>query len=436
MVNYLFTKTPLLFLTQSLWRDEAFSYLLAKNGLTQIIRLTANDFNPPLYYFILHFWIKLLGRSEIALRSLSFLFYWATVYVVYLFLTKIIKLKSKKSLPYILLVTINPVLLYYAFEARMYTQLAFFVTLSYYSYWLKKNRLYFISTLASLFTHYFAIAVVFSQLFTSLWGKKHSKKGPILCLVLFVPWMIYVFSLHILVKEPFWIINSKPTFYNILIIILNFPATIYLGHIRDSLFLNYLKANTFFSLLLYLSLIFTYLKTALKRDREMFFYLFFWAIVIPAVVGIFSIWKPLYLSRYLIFSSVGFLILLIFGLEKIKPLSRYLAIAVIFIFTVRYDFAQTKYLQKTNMAKSIKEIKAISGKKDLIYVTDVLDFFVAQYYFDENRVLIYENQYEQIPNFVGKVLIPKEKITSLLPTYPVRAFMIKDNGSYTIQAVY
>ncbi|PIW73452.1 hypothetical protein CO005_01355, partial [Candidatus Roizmanbacteria bacterium CG_4_8_14_3_um_filter_34_9] len=68
MLNFLFTKTPLFFLTQPFWRDEAFSYFMAKKNIFEMLLLTAKDFNPPLYYFILHFWMNIFGSSEIALR--------------------------------------------------------------------------------------------------------------------------------------------------------------------------------------------------------------------------------------------------------------------------------------------------------------------------------------------------------------------------------
>jgi uncharacterized membrane protein len=75
MLDYLFTKTPLIFLTQNLWRDEAFSYLLAKEPISKMLPLTAGDFSPPLYYIVLHYWMSIFGTSEVALRSLSTLFF-------------------------------------------------------------------------------------------------------------------------------------------------------------------------------------------------------------------------------------------------------------------------------------------------------------------------------------------------------------------------
>ena len=110
MFNFLFTKTPLMFLVQSFWRDEAFSYLLAKRSLLDIVTLTVKDFSPPLYYFFLHFWINVFGKSEVALRSLSMVFYWATFYVVFLILTEVFKMKLKKAVLYLLFFLLNPLL--------------------------------------------------------------------------------------------------------------------------------------------------------------------------------------------------------------------------------------------------------------------------------------------------------------------------------------
>ena len=56
---------------QSLWYDEGFSVWLSEKSLSEIVALTAADIQPPLYYLLLHGWIKLVGKSEFALRFLS-----------------------------------------------------------------------------------------------------------------------------------------------------------------------------------------------------------------------------------------------------------------------------------------------------------------------------------------------------------------------------
>src|SRR5215213_2341166 len=56
---------------QSLWGDEGSSISLASRSLAQIVRDTANDAHPPLYFWVLHFWIRMFGTSVFAVRSLS-----------------------------------------------------------------------------------------------------------------------------------------------------------------------------------------------------------------------------------------------------------------------------------------------------------------------------------------------------------------------------
>ncbi len=69
--------------TQSIWFDEAFSVWVAKAGVLQIIQTTAKDTHPPLYYFILHYWMAIFGDSELAVRGLSAFFGILAIPMVY-----------------------------------------------------------------------------------------------------------------------------------------------------------------------------------------------------------------------------------------------------------------------------------------------------------------------------------------------------------------
>ena len=202
MLNYLFTKTPLIFLVQSFWRDEGFTYLLAKKSIIQILISTAHDFSPPFYYLILHFWINIFGSSEISIRSLSLIFYWAALYIVFLFLKNIFKFSLKKSCFYLLIFIFNPLLTYYAFEGRMYSMFLFFAVLSFYSLYKKNSKLYFFSSILGLYTHYFMILVLVSQYLFS----KFKQLNIILC---FIPWMIYILFSKGIGPQSFWIEGSN-----------------------------------------------------------------------------------------------------------------------------------------------------------------------------------------------------------------------------------
>jgi mannosyltransferase len=101
----------------SLWFDEAFSWLAATRPLGDILTQRLEPFLPALYHLLLHGWLW-LGQSEAALRSLSVLFGVATVAVMYaagrcLF-------DSRTGLAAALLTAALPFQIYYSQEARPY----------------------------------------------------------------------------------------------------------------------------------------------------------------------------------------------------------------------------------------------------------------------------------------------------------------------------
>lgn len=428
MINFLFTRTPLLFFTQSLWRDEAFSYLLAKKGLLDIILLTARDFNPPLYYSILHFWIKIFGSSEIALRSLSLIFYWATLYVLFLFLTHIMRKAIKKSVFYFIFFAVNPMLVYYAFEVRMYTLLAFLGALSFYAFYQKNYKLYLISTALALYTNYFAVFIPLTQFF--LVGNKNltkeQKTNFIYLVFSFLPWIIFiVFNKPASDFSSFWLSKTN------LKTLIEVPAIIYTGYEKSHAFYNKYVIWLSLTFILFISLAFI----SDKKNTKLLTYLLWWSLFAPIFTALISLIKPIFLSRYLIFTTPGFLLLLVYILEKRSIFIRSLIIVLLFFVTLNYLKLEIKYWRKSDYRKVFSEIKSVAGN-NFVYVTSELDYFIAQYYFDENKTYIYGKTYEELPMYVGKVLISKEKVVNTLPNYPKRAFVVRPDLSYDIEAIY
>ena len=54
-----------------LWLDEALTVNIARLPLSQIPHALRQDGSPPVYYFLLHFWMRLFGTGNEAVRSLS-----------------------------------------------------------------------------------------------------------------------------------------------------------------------------------------------------------------------------------------------------------------------------------------------------------------------------------------------------------------------------
>ena len=183
-------------LNQSLWLDEAVQAITAKGSFTYIFLEIVGDFHPPLYHFLMHYWVLIFGSSEIALRMPSVLFGVGTVGIVYLITKKITDSKICSIIAALFLAT-APFHIYYSQEARMYSMGTFFMAVSFYYFLriLKDDKgalkvIFFIATLAALYTDYYAWLGILAQVIYLLIKKKF-KFGIwyLLFVICYSPWL-------------------------------------------------------------------------------------------------------------------------------------------------------------------------------------------------------------------------------------------------------
>jgi uncharacterized membrane protein len=106
-------------LRQSVWFDEAYSIMLAKQSWSHLIYLTSIDTHPPLYYLLLKVWAVVFGWGELALRSLSILAAGGAVVFAGLLVRRMFGVRV--ALIALAFVVFAPFLLRYGFEIRMYS---------------------------------------------------------------------------------------------------------------------------------------------------------------------------------------------------------------------------------------------------------------------------------------------------------------------------
>ncbi|MFQ6014801.1 MAG: glycosyltransferase family 39 protein [Anaerolineae bacterium] len=108
---------------QSLWYDETVSLLLAQKDVVSLTSHTAGDIHPPFYYYLLHFWIGLVGKTEFAAAFLSLAFGILLIPLV----QRVGKAFFNSTVGLIAagLVAVSPYNLWYSQEVRMYTLGAF-----------------------------------------------------------------------------------------------------------------------------------------------------------------------------------------------------------------------------------------------------------------------------------------------------------------------
>src|SRR5438093_12555923 len=106
------------------WEDEAATVFLVRSGFGHMLSQLATggtENTPPLYFSVAWLWAKAFGTGEVGLRSLSALLGTATVPLVYVAGRELVS--KRAALVAALLVTVNPLILWYSQAARSYALL-------------------------------------------------------------------------------------------------------------------------------------------------------------------------------------------------------------------------------------------------------------------------------------------------------------------------
>ncbi len=178
----------------SLWYDETVSLLLARAEIPELIRHTAGDIHPPLYYLLLHAWGRAAGWSEFAAAFLSLWFGVLLVALAYRvgreWFAAPAPLPSTRhsrrlALIAAFLVAISPYNLWYSQEVRMYTLGAALGLLSVYflrrmlrqpNLWTRDFAAYVLVTVLGFYTlYYFVFLMVFEWLWAASLEIRNSK---------------------------------------------------------------------------------------------------------------------------------------------------------------------------------------------------------------------------------------------------------------------
>ncbi|MDO8609378.1 MAG: glycosyltransferase family 39 protein [bacterium] len=326
----------LISLNQSLWLDEATTakVVLNFNYLDIITKFSPFDFHPPLYYLFMKFWTSIVGYSEIVLRMPSVLFSVLTGFVIY----KIGKLLKNEKAGFWAAVffLLNPLIIYYSQEARMYSMVTFFVSCMIY-FFIQSNRNFFDSELAhkkfaqtstlfknfnspflmlffmclSIMTFYGTIFIIIPLLLVLLYKKKYKQFIFALCFLIFDILLLSPLLIQQLIhaKQSMQIVlNWKAvlgtvSFKNLILIPLKFTT----GRISFEPKVIYFIVSGIWSLMVW----FYVIKGGLKK------YILLFLLLCPLVLGLlFSIFSPLLQYFRFLYLIVPLSILLAIGVKS------------------------------------------------------------------------------------------------------------------------
>jgi len=157
-------------LNQSLWLDEAIVANVVKNlsVVEMISKYSPTDFHPPLYYVLMKLWTAIFGFSEISLRAPSIVVALIAAYFVY---------KIARNRWAMALFLTNPLIVYYAGEARMYMMATCLLIGSYYFLTTRKigrfNLLVFLACLTFYGSLLFVLTILIYLLIKRKLGWQH-----------------------------------------------------------------------------------------------------------------------------------------------------------------------------------------------------------------------------------------------------------------------
>ncbi|MBI5650470.1 MAG: glycosyltransferase family 39 protein [Chloroflexi bacterium] len=107
-----------------MWGDEGFSVFSAHRDLYAITFEGKDvDPHPPLYYYLLHFWLPLTGPSEFSVRFLSIFFGTATVALMFALGKRLFD--ARAGVLASALIALAPFAIHYSQEVRMYALVIF-----------------------------------------------------------------------------------------------------------------------------------------------------------------------------------------------------------------------------------------------------------------------------------------------------------------------
>ncbi|MBN1437690.1 MAG: glycosyltransferase family 39 protein [Sedimentisphaerales bacterium] len=381
---------------ESLWVDEGYTIRSASLDLYELFELTSTyDQHPPLYYGIVHFWIKVFGDSETALRMPSAIFGSLIILVLY----KIGRLLFSRNMALIgaLLCSVSLFQIYYSQEARSYILLALLASLSTYYFLLsmrnkskKMFTAYLISSFLLMHCHIYGMFVIIAQNICIAWHllAKNKRQNKItlrqwmflqfVLLILFIPWGIFLWRQMQHVLSGFWI--KRPTLMSIVDTLQCFcGGNIHYGNN------NLGKISLCIMVMLCFNALFriTGKRILLREWLSGRLYLLLWLVVPIALPFLISqVASPIYLTRGAIVASIPLILLMTKGIDCLRFMSlKVLCVVALVCISLLDVYVYYRDTDKEQWRELVQYIEEQASSADLVVITSARCYHNAYSYY-------------------------------------------------------
>lgn len=378
----------------NIWTDEAFTIELLQSDFTGIVKGTASDVHPPLYYLIAKCAVCLFGSSLLCLKLVSIFpmvlcMTWGACIIWKLF-------GFHTALLFQVFLGVIPCTMEYAVQVRMYAWAIFFITFmglwAYEAYAEQKWR-YFagaaLTSAAAAYTHYFAFVsaiLIYGFLFLALaFGKRRELlkwlAAVAASIVLFLPWFPYMELQVKGVSRSYWIEEitdeTIKEFFPFLFD-MDIPAS----------------AGIWFCLLA--AGIALAVRMIIKKERKEGVYalLLFAVPVFTAVTGVVlsSLIRPIFIVRYLLPCMGLVALFLALTLARYADRTVFSALLLFLLCAGLVDYGRSVYLEYkwTHTAETEAFLAEHVKENDIIAYNYESYKFIYDYYWDDSEKILWQ----------------------------------------------
>ncbi len=288
--------------------DDAFSLLLARQNLADIISGTAADTMPPLFYFLLHFWLEIFDSIWWS-RILGILLNLGGILLFYFSVRELSGENAAKWAT--VFAVVSPLQIYHAQDIRMYSLLQFTQVAYLYCFILLLLRkktgypiwvFFILSGVSSLYVHnlagFFLLVPNFILLIQRKWCLLFKVIGSqIIMGVLFIPWIIHLPGQIEKIQTAFW--TPRPSILEITQAIILFFGSLTLKGF-------WLALTAVLSLVLFLLVVYflVRLKSLCFMQKSIYLPAIFLSPLL--LLGISYLMRPVFVPRAFLVSSLFF----------------------------------------------------------------------------------------------------------------------------------
>jgi uncharacterized membrane protein len=333
--------------------DEPFTIYWAQADLKELFGLFKDENNPPAFFLMLHFWIKIFGTSIISVRFLPTLF--ASLAVIFIYRIGNRFFNNYVAIVASLIYTFSNIVTYHAHDVRVYSLFILLSVASIY-YFLrlienpsdKKSLCWWIFVnIALTYSHFYGFILVFYEFGFLLLNRniriKLVKSFFIMagCMILaYLPYLKIILERFISAKGGTWV--SKPDFQA--------------PYFRIVEFSNQPLTAVFFLIIIILG-IFLAIKNK-SKIKSIEWVVFLWFLVPFVFMYLVSFKIPMFIPKYMVYMLPGYYLTLSIFLtritEKLPKIRLALAVIAIVLMAVTSRPAEGNNRQPKETAEFVK----------------------------------------------------------------------------------